>query len=75
MFNHLPDCYRTSNVLRGSSRKEGIKALLHATDKNNEIILLTGINEPQNYKGQKYDHDDQEYAKRYYKNSNIKQQH
>ncbi|MCE7784421.1 hypothetical protein [Staphylococcus xylosus] len=24
MFNHLPDCYRTSNVLRGSSRKEGI---------------------------------------------------
>ncbi|WP_353423075.1 Mur ligase family protein [Staphylococcus xylosus] len=64
MFNHLPDCYRTSNVLRGSSRKEGIKALLHATDKNNEIILLTGINEPQNYKGQKYDHDDQEYVKK-----------
>ncbi|MEB6061005.1 Mur ligase family protein [Staphylococcus pseudoxylosus] len=64
MFNHLPDCYKTSNILRGSSRKEGIKSLLQATDKNNEIILLTGINEPQNYRGKKYDHDDQEYAKK-----------
>jgi len=52
-----------NDVLKGVSRKEGIKELLYATDKEKEIILLTGINEPQNYKGKKYEHDDEQYIK------------
>lgn len=61
MNQHLPDSYKKSVVLNGCSRKEGIRELLYATDSNNEVILLTGINEPQNFKGSKYDHDDQSY--------------
>ncbi|MFZ6066787.1 Mur ligase family protein [Staphylococcus saprophyticus] len=63
MIEHLPHSYKKSSILKSFSRKEGIRGLLHATDKNNEVILLTGINEPQNYKGKKYDHDDQIYIK------------
>jgi UDP-N-acetylmuramoyl-L-alanyl-D-glutamate--2,6-diaminopimelate ligase len=61
MVKHLPSNYKSNEVLKEHSRKAGIKKLLYATDKDKEIILLTGINEPQNYKGQKYDHDDQTY--------------
>jgi len=63
MTEHLPHSYKKNSVLKCSSRKEGIRTLLHETNKNNEVILLTGINEPQNYKGKKYDHDDQTYIK------------
>ena len=63
MIGHLPHSYKKHSVLKSYSRKEGIRGLLNATDKNNEVILLTGINEPQNYKGKKYDHDDQIYIK------------
>lgn len=61
MIQNLPSSYKTYDVLKSSSRKEGISGLLYATDKEKEIILLTGINEPQNYKGKKYGHDDQDY--------------
>ncbi|MBO1212256.1 UDP-N-acetylmuramoylalanyl-D-glutamate--2,6-diaminopimelate ligase [Staphylococcus nepalensis] len=63
MVKHLPSSYKVNDVLKGVSRKEGIKELLYATDKEKEIILLTGINEPQNYKGKKYEHDDEQYIK------------
>src|SRR5699024_1730211 len=61
MRKHLHTSYKVNDVLKGVSRKEGIKQLLYATDKEKEIILLTGINEPQNYKGKKYEHDDEQY--------------
>lgn len=63
MVKHLPSSYKVNDVLKGVSRKEGIKELLYATDMDKEIILLTGINEPQNYKGKKYEHDDEKYIK------------
>lgn len=65
MVKHLPSSYKVNDVLKGVSRKEGIKELLYATDKDKEIILFTGINEPQNYKGKKYEHDDEKYIKNF----------
>ncbi|UTH14108.1 Mur ligase family protein [Macrococcus equipercicus] len=63
MIDHLTDCYNSDHVLSSPSRKEGISQLIKATDPAEDIILLTGINEPQHFRGSTIEHDDQQYIK------------
>ncbi len=63
MTQHLPAYYDAEEVLSSTSRKQGIAQLIEVTDSATDIILLTGINEPQHVKGQTIDHDDQSYIK------------
>ncbi|GAB3065098.1 Mur ligase family protein [Salinicoccus sesuvii] len=56
----LPATYDGTNTVTAVSRQEGIvKAIEHADA--NSIILLTGINEPQHYRGELLDHDDKSF--------------
>lgn len=58
MLEHLPPYYNSNDVVTAHSRKNGLEEIIRMTNKNDDVILLTGINEPQNYRKKKYDHDD-----------------
>ncbi|MCG1010137.1 UDP-N-acetylmuramoylalanyl-D-glutamate--2,6-diaminopimelate ligase [Salinicoccus sp. ID82-1] len=57
MQSSLPESYDETNTITAISRQEGIvQAINHADDAS--VILLTGINEPQHYRGELLAHDD-----------------
>lgn len=64
MQKHLPASYDDSNTTTALSRQEGIiRAIGHAGP--DTIILLTGINEPQHYRGDVIAHDDRQFILQY----------
>ncbi|GAA3733601.1 UDP-N-acetylmuramoyl-L-alanyl-D-glutamate--2,6-diaminopimelate ligase [Salinicoccus jeotgali] len=64
MRKHLPESYNNMNIITAFSRQEGIvQAIEHADE--DTLILLTGINEPQNYRGGMVAHDDREFISSY----------
>lgn len=64
MRRHLPKSYNNMEIITAFSRQEGIvQAIEHAGE--NTLILLTGINEPQNYRGGMVEHDDREFISSY----------
>ncbi|WP_342388564.1 Mur ligase family protein [Salinicoccus bachuensis] len=66
MRKFLPASYDDSNTIPALSRQEGIiQAIDHADPET--IILLTGINEPQHYRGGVISHDDKQFILQYLK--------
>ncbi|MFB9860388.1 Mur ligase family protein [Salinicoccus siamensis] len=64
MERHLPESYKDMEIITAFSRQEGIvQAIEHAGE--DTLILLTGINEPQNYRGAMVAHDDREFISKY----------
>lgn len=64
MQSSLPGTYDETNMVTAISRQEGIiQAIEHADDTS--IILLTGINEPQHYRGELVAHDDKSFIYNY----------
>ncbi|MDQ7131246.1 Mur ligase family protein [Mammaliicoccus sciuri] len=63
MIKYLPEYYDLNNIMIASSRKEAIKKIVEKTKSDESIILLTGINEPQHYRGDLINHDDKSYIK------------
>ncbi|MCY1050544.1 UDP-N-acetylmuramoylalanyl-D-glutamate--2,6-diaminopimelate ligase, partial [Mammaliicoccus sciuri] len=63
MIKYLPEYYDLNNIIIASSRKEAIKKIVEKTKSDESIILLTGINEPQHYRGDLINHDDKSYIK------------
>ncbi len=61
MIKNLPKTYDLNNLIIGKSRKEAIEKIINKVNKKENIILLTGINEPQHYRGKLIGHDDKTY--------------
>lgn len=61
MIKNLPKTYDLNNLIIGKSRKETIEKIINKVNKKENIILLTGINEPQHYRGKLIGHDDKTY--------------
>lgn len=61
MIKNLPKTYDLNNLIIGKSRKEAIEKIINKVNKKENIILLTGINEPQHYRGKLIGYDDKTY--------------
>lgn len=64
MQKHLPPSYDDSNTTTALSRQEGIMRAIGNAGPDT-IILLTGINEPQHYRGDVIAHDDRQFILQY----------
>ena len=69
MRKYLPDSYNDTNTITALSRQEGIVQAVDYADPET-IILLTGINEPQHYRGDIIAHDDKQFILQYLKKYN-----